>query len=364
MKKFLISLILAALLVTPVFGAYTKKSIQLQDEYGNPITNVYSVTVYPAGRIGSPTTLYKDSQGNVSVTNPITTSSTATTLTQHDGRVWWYSTGGNYKLLIRSDVDIVIDKLTGSDTRVMLPAASIPPQNRLRGFLEDCKSFVVGNQDDGTAASGTATERNVFKSSSLSGGILEMYIGATSSVLLPPLVTGGWSIEPDATNDEHFEYTNGITAESRSAFIIGTDGAFFTKARFSIADVSGTDDCAIGFRKVGAYQVAGSSIDDYSDMCVVNIISGVVYTETILNSGTTTSTTTTIMFDDNESKDVEVKVSAAGVASVLVNGVAPSSTWSFTFDDADVVIPFFFIRQASDLSGEIILREWQTGIQK
>ena len=49
--------------------------------------------------------------------------------------------------------------------------------------------------------------------------------------------------------------------------------------KFAIADVSDTDDCAFGFRKVEAYQ---ANIDDYDEMAALNVISGDIKIETIL----------------------------------------------------------------------------------
>ena len=219
----------------------------------------------------------------------------------------------------------------------------------------DCEPIATAKAGAG-AATGTAGDENLLK---MNGGIFEYHILGTQTILAPTLGTYGLDVGMDQTSDDGVELCLGINARNRGVFTVGTDDAFYARMRFRIADVSGTDDCAFGFRKVEAYQAA---IDDYDEMAALNVISGNVTIETILNGGTTTSTDTTKDWADGEIHTLEVRVSAAGVVTYLIDGMAPATTASFTFDDGEVVVPFFYFLNASDLAGAVELIEFECGL--
>ena len=183
--------------------------------------------------------------------------------------------------------------------------------------------------------------------------------GAGQTIVCPVIGTAGLDVSLDQTDDEGVELSCGITALSPLAFVVGTDPAFFCRLKFSIADVSGTDDCAFGFRKAEAYQAA---IDNYDEMACLNVISGDIKIETILNNGATTTTDTTDNWADAETKTLEVHVSAAGVVTYKINGAAPTVTAAFTFDSGEVLVPFFYFLHAADLAGAVELIEFECGL--
>lgn len=192
------------------------------------------------------------------------------------------------------------------------------------------------------AATGTAGDENLC----LCGGVTwEYHVLGTQTVVAPSLGTYGLNIVQDETENDGVEYCLGINANNKGVFTVGTDAAFYAKLKFYIDDVSGTDDCAFGFRKVEAYQ---ANIDDYDEMACLNVISGDIKIETILNGGATTTTDTTDNWADAGIHTLEVRVSAAGVVTYKIDGLAPTTTAAFTFDDAEVVVPFFYHLQAAD----------------
>ena len=141
--------------------------------------------------------------------------------------------------------------------------------------------------------------------------------------------------------------------EGIDRFTVGKQ-AFSAELELYIADVSGTDDCAFGFAKVEAHQAA---IDDRDESAVLNVISGDIKIETILNGGATTTTDTTDNWADTEIHSLKVSVSKAGAVTYQIDGAAPSTTASFSFDANEVVTPSFYLLQAADLSGAIIHRK-------
>lgn len=212
----------------------------------------------------------------------------------------------------------------------------------------------------GGATSGTAT--NVLYTPNLA---LEYEPLSTQTTLAPSIVTvsegvSGLDIGMTQTDDVGIELCPGIINSNHMAFKIGESAAFFFRVRFSIADVSGTDDCAIGFRKVEAYQ---ANIDDYADMAVLNVISGDIKIETILSGAATVTTDTTDNWTDGQTHQLEVFVSNTGVVTYTIDNAAPTVTAAYTFTDNLYVVPFFYFLNSSDLAGAVVILEWECGFQ-
>jgi len=207
------------------------------------------------------------------------------------------------------------------------------------------------------AATGTGGDENLLR---LLNSMFEYHILGTQTIVSPVQVANGLDIGMDQTDNDGVELCPGILAGTKGMFIVGTDEAFYAKMRFTIADVSGTDDCAFGFRKVEAYQ---ANIDDYDEMAALNVISGNVTIETILNAGTTTVTDTTEDWADAAEHELEVRVSAAGVVTYKIDEGTPATVAAFTFDDAEVVVPFLYFLQATTSPGAVVLKSFECGLQ-
>lgn len=221
-------------------------------------------------------------------------------------------------------------------------------------FKQNPASAKVG----GGAAGGTAGDENVLI---FPDTAFEYHILGTQTITAPKISASGLDLgSMDATDNDGLELNHGVLSSQIPSFTIGTDAAFFLRARFSIADVSGTDDCAVGFRKVEANQ---ANIDDYADMAVLNVISGDIKIETIVGGAATTTTDTTDNWADTETHELKILVSAAGVVTYQIDGSAPTTTAAFTFTDALNVMPFFYLLNATDLHGAIPLMEWECGYQ-
>ena len=191
------------------------------------------------------------------------------------------------------------------------------------------------------------------------GGQLEQHIlGAGQTLIVPTIAADGLLVSLDLTNNEGAEYCGGITARSPSAFVVGTDPAFFFRVRLKIADVSGTDLCAVGFRKQSAY----GAFDDYTDLAALNVVSGDIKLSTILNNAATVTTDTTLNWADGETKELRVDVSAAGVVTYKVDGVAPPTVATLTLDAGDVLTPMFHFLHDATTPGAIHLDYWECGL--
>ena len=166
-----------------------------------------------------------------------------------------------------------------------------------------------------------------------------------------------WSLAEDQAKEY---YTQGPQI---SRYVVGTD-AFECEMRWSIADVDGADECAFGFRKVEAFQ---ANIDDYDEMACLNSISGDIKSETILNNGTTTATDLTAPssgdWADGATHTVKVKVAADGAVTYELDGTAPTGAVAFSFDVGEIVTPFFFYLNDSNVAGAVVLQQLKHGRQ-
>jgi hypothetical protein len=173
----------------------------------------------------------------------------------------------------------------------------------------------------------------------------------------PAMTTTGADYSYEQDDDDGIEWRmSDNTCKGREGidrFTVGRQ-AFSAELEFSIADVSGTDDCAFGFAKVEAHVAV---IDNRDESAVLNVISGDINIETILNGGGTTTTDTTDNWGDTEVHSLKVLVSKAGAVTYKIDGAAPTTTAAFSFDIGEVVTPSFYLLQAADLSGAIIHRK-------
>jgi hypothetical protein len=211
----------------------------------------------------------------------------------------------------------------------------------------------------GGAATGTAGDENLLI---WPGCKLEYHILGTQTIVGPVMTSLGLDLgSMDQTANDGWELCPGCeTALHDQVFTVGTSPAFYFEAKLKIADVSGTDDLAIGFRKYETYQ---ANVDDYDEMAAINIISGDIKIETILNGAATTTTDTTDNWADAATKTVRVEVSSAGVVTYKIDGQPPTATAAFTFDTGEVVVPFIYVLQDTDIMGACPLIHWECGYQ-
>ena len=92
-----------------------------------------------------------------------------------------------------------------------------------------------------------------------------------------------------------------------------------------------------------------------------------IKSETILNNGTTTATDLTAPssgdWADGATHTVKVKVSAAGAVTYELDGTAPTGAVAFSFDVGEIVTPFFFYLNDSNVAGAVVLQELKHGRQ-
>ena len=195
-------------------------------------------------------------------------------------------------------------------------------------------------------------------------------IGTQTAGVNPVATSAGVNYSMDAANDEGNQWAladpnaRGIwSGPGIQKYVVGSD-AFFAKLTFTITDVSGTDDCAFGFRKVEAFQAA---IDSYDEMACLNAISGDIKSETVINNASTVTTDLTAPssgdWADGAVHSFKIKVAADGAVTYELDGTAPTGAVAYSFDAAEVVTPFMYILQNGTDSAGVILHSLEHGRQ-
>jgi hypothetical protein len=221
-------------------------------------------------------------------------------------------------------------------------------------------------QSDGTAFSGATGEINQW--GFRCGNTLAVHAIGTQTLLAPALNAIGLDVSGDQTNNDGWAMRGRSVASlgrlNRDHFIVGTSPAFFMKCKFSIADVSGIDDLRCGFAKVEAHNADPDALDELATMAVM---AGDIKTQTIINGNSTVATDLTAPssgdWADGETHTFKILVSAAGVVTYELDDTAPTGAVAFTFDNGEVVTPYWFHRHDSDLGGAIIWQEMEFGLQ-
>ena len=205
------------------------------------------------------------------------------------------------------------------------------------------------------AVDGTAGDQTIH---SYADGLQITFFPITGQAIdKPAAATTGMNYAYDQAADDGWQWVMSDSVckgrEGIDRFTVGKQ-AFSAEIEFSTDDVTGSDDCAFGFAKVDVHRAA---IDDCDEMAVLNVISGDITIETVLNNGTTSSTDSTDNWADGEIHKLKVLVSKAGAATYKIDGQAPSTTASFSFDQGEVVTPMMYYLQDSDLAPNVVLRK-------
>lgn len=174
-----------------------------------------------------------------------------------------------------------------------------------------------------------------------------------------------------------WEMTNGILGNSKAAYTVGSlpDGKpVFLEAVIGIDDISDVTELALGFRKAEAFQAA---VDNYDEMASFNIgqdADGQIEIHTILNNASTAEvdTTETDWADSKYYKlRIEVtnegacsfKLTSAQTSAVLADAATlatPTVTASFSFDSAEVIVPFLYLIAETGDPG-VSVYSWKVG---
>lgn len=223
----------------------------------------------------------------------------------------------------------------------------------------------------------------VFLPQALGCNVLEMFQTTAQSKFPAIVAAEGLEIGLDLVDNETVEYVpGGNHTFNPLAYTVGTTPGVLIRLKVKMADVSGTDQFLVGFRKQESYAVPTSLLSTgdgiYTDFFGIGL-SGTanpndVKTMSDLNNGGSTTVTDTLFnVADGDIVQYEVRV-RAGVVTAYINGVrlgdtvgkdgdgtaitsqATAATAAFTFDTGDLLIPTIIHRYVTTTPGVVYLR--------
>ena len=363
MKKFLVTTLLLAVMF-PLLGAsvsaaeYRMFQVQFCDERGEPVTDLSYVAVYNAGT-QTAATLKAERSGDTAVTNPMVRTSTATGLRPNNGMAQFYVNKTSVDIIAHvAGREVAFRGVTSSDRYFMVPNIVKNGGLRPKGAFDtfQFQPVSVGKIGVGAAVGAAGSENLMFTGAN----VFEYHIIGTATILSPTRISTGLTIGLDVEDNDGIEICAGILAGNGSSFKVGTDGPFHFRCTFDVADVSGSDNLMVGFRKAEAYQAV--ALDDYDEMAAFDVVSGDIKTATVINDGTTVNTDTTEDWADLATHCLEVDVALNGAVTYKIDGVAPGTTVAYSFDAGEVVVPFFYNRYATTTPGVIYIIEWDCAL--
>jgi hypothetical protein len=199
------------------------------------------------------------------------------------------------------------------------------------------------------------------------GATFEQYNTTVSTAIAPSVsATLGRGLNIDTIgggNAKSIEITEGNTVNAKNAFVIGTSPAFYVQATFNIATLADVADVYLGFRKVQTYQATIPA--GYTDYATIGVhgAAGEIELQTQIGSGGNTITDTTNAITAATNFTVRVNVSATGVVTYLLNGVAPTTVAAYTFTSALTVVPYLIYTSAAGAHAEVDFVSYQCGLQ-
>jgi hypothetical protein len=156
------------------------------------------------------------------------------------------------------------------------------------------------------------------------------------------------------------ELTEGITAASKNARIVGTSPPFYVQAAFNVNTVLDVANVFVGFRILGAYQTTLSS---YSDYCTLGMVtSGEIETKTQKASGGNITTDTTQSIAGNTTFTFRINVDGNGNVTYLLNGLKPTITSAYQLA-ANTVVPFLWYQTSAIGNSEVDFIYYSCGLQ-
>jgi len=263
--------------------------------------------------------------------------------------------------------------LTGALTRTS-------PETIFRYNYISCAAPIVtslGNSGDGVMATEDKFGMMMFGPNNEMYPATAISIGAYTAAGKTPQLDGTVPATDTATTQAGFDIqmdtesaaatglevvlAGGPMGGNNNGFTIGTHSGSID-ATFNTPDWTDYDACGIGFRKVEDFNdghvpiLDGAAAGDgiYTDFAAFGAMgdTNIEIMTDLNNSGTSTSTDCGASVPvDGQNLRVKINLSSAGVVTyqLVVNAVAgagtlaaPATTAAFTFDDGDVVVPYFF----------------------
>lgn len=192
----------------------------------------------------------------------------------------------------------------------------------------------------------------------------------TQTLLCPTNAATGLLISLDLTNGDGvcIGLNEPNQSDARFVFTVGSEPVpFFIEARFTLADVSGITNCAIGFRKVEAAPAARATATDYA---LVGCFGALTKSATQVASGGETLTSSGVATTDGIQITYRVEVDTEGKAKFFSSYNPKTAaldttgamyelaiSQAYTFTSALAITPVIHVLHAATSPG-LITMQW------
>lgn len=244
-----------------------------------------------------------------------------------------------------------------------------------RSFVDfRCHAPVI-SAATGAAAAETDDTRNYVTA----GGVtFELHNDGANDQIVPGRIVdanslNGWELpleEGTVADNDGLELTQGVLADAnaRHVFTIGTDPAFVLRVKIGIPVVADYDVLCVGFRGAASYvanvDTPAAMLAAYADKYAINVEDGDYHVQASLNGSDTETDVDETTAQNDDTPLLEVRVSAAGVATAYLDGTLIDDAAAHTFDDGDTVVPFLRLaRSGTGADTRPILQTWFCGLQ-
>jgi len=157
-------------------------------------------------------------------------------------------------------------------------------------------------------------------------------------------------------------------ADARFIFTVGSEPVgFFIEAKFTVADVSGSNEILIGFHEMATVEAARGSYTDYSLFGAIgadlNLATNLASAgETLTDTTDDVSDTVAFVLRMEVDTDGKVTYKMANTAALVASGiVVPTVGLDFTFADGTVLVPCVRQIQDAGLTGTLVMNYLECG---
>jgi hypothetical protein len=287
-----------------------------------------------------------------------------------------YDANDTGKILVGSGTDVASVAVSGDATlgatgALTIADAAVQPNDLdYRGASMHFKDppFIF-KADNSGVATGAATEIDQLL---FPDGLLYLYYAEQVGGPAVPAFTvtaAGINVQQDATeNDDTQFYAPGQVGERQ--MYTGRTDAFYVKGTFTVTTVAGLDPLCIGIKTpqanadIDAFADVGTAYGGAGEEVVAFcLVAGDIEMITNVNAAGSVSTDSTNNWTDGQTHTLEIDVSAAGLVSYKIDGVAPvASPVAPLTVSADTFFPFFLQAQSATTSAAYVSL-FESGLQ-
>lgn len=237
-------------------------------------------------------------------------------------------------------------------------------------------SYISGTASSQATAALFATGANTTESKVVAGDKEFCVYNTGATTVTSPIFSSSGMTYPVANGAFGCQLGEGwATGAPNKSFTIGTDPAFFLRVKVKNTLIASQKALLVGFRKSVAYETCKTTAEAtaaYDDKFMVGTNDSGAHFNVLRSTGAADAanlvlTTPAAPMVNATTYDIKVMVSAAGVVTATIDGVAIAAATSaaYTFTNALAVVPaIFMVNDTSGAACDAQFVEYECGYQE